>query len=316
VLQRYAYGYDPAGNRRFEQVDDTARSWTHDALNRLVTQAGGGVLRFVGSVNEPAAVTVAGQPATVSSEGVFEAGVPVALGTNTVAVTATDPGGNTATATYAVDVTDDARTFTYDANGNLTVDGTRSFEWDARNQLVAVTVGTHRTEFVYDGLQRRVRQVEKDNRPSARRRLRRTTRRLMCGLGSPRGVWALRHHEANLDPTSQRLRVASEGGERRGVLRVRRFQPSDRRLGGAHPCRDLGLGEPRRRSRPQDFVDEPELVGEIAVGLPHARARECARGELLQWTSHGVHPSFSGERSPAHAEESGASGPKLSILSA
>lgn len=50
-----------------------------------------------------------------------------------------------------------------DANGNLTSDGTRSFEWDARHQLVAVTVGTHRSEFSYDGLQRRVRQIEKDN---------------------------------------------------------------------------------------------------------------------------------------------------------
>lgn len=50
-----------------------------------------------------------------------------------------------------------------DANGNLTSDGTRSFEWDAQNQLVAVTVGTHRSEFVYDGLQRRVRQIEKEN---------------------------------------------------------------------------------------------------------------------------------------------------------
>jgi YD repeat-containing protein len=50
-----------------------------------------------------------------------------------------------------------------DANGNLTSDGTRTFEWDARNQLVAVTVGTHRSEFVYDGLQRRVRQVEQEN---------------------------------------------------------------------------------------------------------------------------------------------------------
>src|SRR5205814_10322105 len=38
-----------------------------------------------------------------------------------------------------------------DANGNLTSDGTRTFEWDARNQLVAVTVGTHRTEFDYNG---------------------------------------------------------------------------------------------------------------------------------------------------------------------
>ena len=50
-----------------------------------------------------------------------------------------------------------------DANGNLTADGTRTFEWDARNQLVAVTVGTHRSELTYDGLQRRVRIVEKEN---------------------------------------------------------------------------------------------------------------------------------------------------------
>ena len=56
-----------------------------------------------------------------------------------------------------------AKTFTYDANGNMTSDGTRTFEWDARNQLVAVNVGTHRTEFVYDGLQRRVREIEKEN---------------------------------------------------------------------------------------------------------------------------------------------------------
>jgi len=50
-----------------------------------------------------------------------------------------------------------------DANGNLTADGTRTFEWDARNQLVAVTVGTHRSEFTYDGQQRRVRIVEKES---------------------------------------------------------------------------------------------------------------------------------------------------------
>jgi len=50
-----------------------------------------------------------------------------------------------------------------DANGNLTADGARTFEWDARNQLVAVTVGTHRSEFTYDGLQRQARIIEKEN---------------------------------------------------------------------------------------------------------------------------------------------------------
>jgi RHS repeat-associated protein len=50
-----------------------------------------------------------------------------------------------------------------DANGNLTSDGTRTFEWDARNQLVSVAVGIHRSEFSYDGLQYRVRTAEKEN---------------------------------------------------------------------------------------------------------------------------------------------------------
>jgi RHS repeat-associated protein len=78
-------------------------------------------------------------------------------------VTATDPSGNSTTNTYEVTSSGPSKTFTYDANGNLTSDGTRTFEWDARNQLVAVTVGTHRSEFTYDGLQRRVRIVEKEN---------------------------------------------------------------------------------------------------------------------------------------------------------
>lgn len=163
VLQRFAYGYDPAGNRLYEQVDGTVTAWTYDALNRLATQAGGGVLQIVGTVNEPATVTIQGKPAAVSSGNVFTGGVPVVPGTNVFTVRATDASGNAATASYEVDVTDAPTTFTYDANGNLTADGTRTFEWDARNQLVAVTVGTHRSEFVYDGLQRRVRQVEKDN---------------------------------------------------------------------------------------------------------------------------------------------------------
>ena len=42
-------------------------------------------------------------------------------------------------------------------------DGTRTFEWDARNQLVAVSIGTHRSEFTYDGSYRRVREIEREN---------------------------------------------------------------------------------------------------------------------------------------------------------
>jgi len=43
-----------------------------------------------------------------------------------------------------------------DANGNLTADGFRTFEWDAKNQLVGATEGSQREEYSYDGIGRRV----------------------------------------------------------------------------------------------------------------------------------------------------------------
>jgi RHS repeat-associated protein len=163
VLDRYSYGYDSAGNRTFEQVNDAVTGWTHDSLNRLATQVGGGQLRFAGTVSEPATVTVSGVSASVSGANAFEAAVPVATGTPQVTITAMDPNGNTAAATYEVEVAANGKSFSYDANGNLTSDGTRTFEWDARNQLTAVAVGTFRTEFTYDGAQRRARVIEKEN---------------------------------------------------------------------------------------------------------------------------------------------------------
>jgi RHS repeat-associated protein len=157
VLQRFAYGYDPAGNRLYEQIDDSVTSWTYDRLNRLVSQQAGGVLRVAGSVNEPARVTVEGQPATVDTSGAFTGGVQVAPGTTRFTITATDASGNSTTQSYDVDQTGAAKTFAFDANGNMASDGTRTVEWDARNQPVAVSTGMHRTEFRVNGLGHRVR---------------------------------------------------------------------------------------------------------------------------------------------------------------
>jgi len=68
--------------------------------------------------------------------------------------------GNATTAGYEVHQTGATKTFTYDANGNLTSDGTRAFEWDARNQLTRVLVGgVPVSAFEYDGQGRRARIV-------------------------------------------------------------------------------------------------------------------------------------------------------------
>jgi RHS repeat-associated protein len=162
TLKRFAYGYDPAGNRTFERIDDEVTTATHDSMNRLQTHAPGGPLQFAGIVNEPAIVSVQGVPAAVDGTNNFRGASSLPNGTNTVSVVATDPSGNQTTRQYQVDVTGGAKTFTYDPNGNLISDGTRTFEWDARNQLVAVNVATHRSEFTYDGLQRRVRAIDKE----------------------------------------------------------------------------------------------------------------------------------------------------------
>ena len=46
--------------------------------------------------------------------------------------------------------------FIYDDNGNLTSDGTKTYEWDAENRLVAVKQGGNTiASFVYDADGRR-----------------------------------------------------------------------------------------------------------------------------------------------------------------
>jgi RHS repeat-associated protein len=161
-----AYAYDPSGNRAVEQIDDAVTGWTHDSMNRFLTQEPSGALRLMrlmGTVSEPAAVALGGKPVAVSGTNQFEGSAPIVSGTTPFSITATDPSGNSATNNYEVDSSGSGKTFTFDANGNITSDGGRVFEWDARDRLTAITVGLHRTEFSYNGLGRRIRSVEKEN---------------------------------------------------------------------------------------------------------------------------------------------------------
>src|SRR2546430_13066762 len=123
------------------------------------------MLPIRGTANEPlSTVNVNGSPATVKVDNSFEGGAAVTAGENMVTVEATDVNGNTTTNQYSVTVTGSgSKTLVYDANGNLTSDGTRTFEWDPLNRLTAVTSGTHRSEFSYNGLNQRVKIVEKEN---------------------------------------------------------------------------------------------------------------------------------------------------------
>ena len=163
LLKRYVYGYDKGDNRTSEQIDDVVTQSAHNNMNQLTSQAPGGALRFTGSLNEPATVAVAAKPANVSADNKFDGSAAVGSGATVIEVKATDPAGNVRTNNYQVSQSGATKTLTYDANGNLTSDGTRTYEWDALDQLIAINQGTHRTEFTYDGEGRRIKIVEKEN---------------------------------------------------------------------------------------------------------------------------------------------------------
>ena len=164
LLKRYGYAYDLAGNRTAEQSDDTTLARTYNNRNQLTSPPpqAGGALFFRGTVNEPARVNVQGQSSSMTAppQNRFESQVPLSSGTNTVAVAATDAGGNTRTNTYQVTAPTNTGTYTYNANGSLTGDGTRTFEYDAEERLTrALSGGSEVARFVYDGFGRRVQKI-------------------------------------------------------------------------------------------------------------------------------------------------------------
>jgi RHS repeat-associated protein len=157
ILQRFAYAYDPAGNRTVEQIDDVVTLSAYDNLNRLTSQVPGGPMVIGGTLNEPGTVTISGKPAAVDANNNFRGTVSTTTGTNTFTIVAKDATGNTTTQQYEVDLSGSSKTFTYDANGNLVGDNDRALEWDARDRLRSITIGDARFEYEYDGQHRRIR---------------------------------------------------------------------------------------------------------------------------------------------------------------
>lgn len=160
VPSRFAYAYDLAGNRTAEQLDDGVLGASYNTRNQLTSRQPGGALLFRGTVNEAATVTVQGKPAPVAADNSFVGPAQVPSGASNVVIAATDPSGNTRTNTYQVTESGSTTSYSYDLNGNLIGDGTRTFEWDAENRLSAVKQGvTTLASFGYDGEARRVQKV-------------------------------------------------------------------------------------------------------------------------------------------------------------
>jgi RHS repeat-associated protein len=161
---RWRFAYDAVGNRTADQTGDASNGAVFNSLNQLLSRAPGGALAFRGTTNEPASVTIAGQPAQTTSANTFSAQTPVASGNTDVAVTATDPSGNARTNTYRVSESGATASYTYDPNGNLTTktegSDTWTYEWNARNDLTRVLKnGVEQARLSYDPLGRRVEKL-------------------------------------------------------------------------------------------------------------------------------------------------------------
>jgi RHS repeat-associated protein len=157
-----SFRYDAAGNRLTTQLDKVVQTHSYNNINQLTGTTAGGLLRVEGRLDELATVTVNGVNAKVTADKKYVAEVPVTTGNNTLTVRATDANNNVQQKQWQITgITGMAASPTYDFNGNTTFDGTRTFEWDAKDRLTAIVIGTSRSEFTYDGLGRRVRIVEK-----------------------------------------------------------------------------------------------------------------------------------------------------------
>lgn len=228
-LKHYSYSYDAAGNRTSKQLGSYVSKATSNALNQLQSVQSGGPTRFYGTVNEPSTVKVKGQNAKVDSQNRFEAFVDLAPGAHVVDVVATDGNGNQKTNSYNVTVDSGSpETFTYDNSGNTlthTVGAvTTNYEWDAENRMVAIVRGNYRTEFVYDGLDRRVKIIEKNLttvtdekrfiwsgiRPAEVRNSANTVTRRYLGVGEQQGTTSLFYFKDHLGSVREALNAAGE----------------------------------------------------------------------------------------------------------
>lgn len=161
VISQRAWRYDPAINRIAELTETAAITAHYNDLNQLTRIGGGGKTLVEGTIDKPGHVTVNGQPARMYSvagtpDWLFLREIDVTEGTNTVDIVATDESGNVTTESYEFQIAGELAALAYDDNGNLVDDGTRTFTWDAKNQLLSVTVDEIEHAWTYDSAGRRV----------------------------------------------------------------------------------------------------------------------------------------------------------------
>jgi RHS repeat-associated protein len=155
--EQLGYGYDAGNNLYLRTNNALVQTFTVNSLNQLNNVTRTGTLTVSGALPAPASsVTVNSAAAQTNGDFTFaNTNNTLASGTNTFTIIAKNVYGAAVTNTLVVNLPS-SNSFQYDANGNLTNDGTRSFTYDSENRLTNVAVaGQYQTAFTYDGLSRR-----------------------------------------------------------------------------------------------------------------------------------------------------------------
>ncbi len=169
ILATHRWQYDPGDNRLATQKDTQGRIPSkYNHLNQLLTQ-GSGPTRIAGTIDEPGTVTVNGAEAKMRNQTEFDSWLNLPPGTHQIDIAATDHNENTATQSYEITIANEPeKHFEYDLNGNLVErtgpNGTTTYDWDAFDRLIAIHYPDgSSSQFIYDGLSRRVAITEKDD---------------------------------------------------------------------------------------------------------------------------------------------------------
>lgn len=155
--EQFGYSYDKAGNLYARTNNTLVLTFNVNSVNQLSNSAYSGSLTAAGNTAQAVtSATVNGQNSALYGDKTFAvtAGLSPANGANTF-TTVVQYAAATVTNVSSVQLPTSV-SFLYDADGNLTNDGWRSFSYDDQDRLTSITIpGQCQSVFFYDGLGRR-----------------------------------------------------------------------------------------------------------------------------------------------------------------
>jgi RHS repeat-associated protein len=178
------YGYDAADRMTARTIGTATLSYGYDAANRLLSISQAGTTLVSKTYDDANRLTSLSLPGGIVETPAYDAasqltGITYAAGSTALGDVSYsyDPSGNRSTVggswartglpqpvgSASYDAANQLTTWngtpiTYDANGNLTGDGTSTYSWDSRGQLSEIT-GAVSASFAYDGLGRRAQKT-------------------------------------------------------------------------------------------------------------------------------------------------------------